>query len=454
MFFDAPFSWRWAARRLSLAGWLLAASPAMALDYLEEPVDCASCSSVADDCGCGVGVADSYGYCINNSCTDELAASMASMAKSMEASGFIYAPGVHQFYQGVASGGAEQTFEYGGKVDQFFILDSGKLGMWDGGSMTMHAETRFGQDVNFDAVAFSPVNTAMLYPKAGEHDTAITGLVLGQYLNEEVQVVGGKFNALDLFYGMYPQTGRGVNGFMNASMLIPFGLVRVAALSFLGAGVTRYEGKLPQASLLVYDTNDCTTTSGFDQLFDNGCNIMGTWRHFTEMGGLPGSHLIGGAWSTGEFVSFDPTGWVIDPVQGIVAVPEDGAYSLFYIFEQSLWTGANGRNVGVLSQWSVADEQTSPIGWSGNIGLQGQGFAQSRPHDRMGVGYFYTGLSDDFRTLVSPLRDLHDVHGGEAYYSFAVMPGMYVTANLQAIEPADARNDTAVVAGVQASIGM
>lgn len=454
MYFDALFSWRCAARRLSLAGWLLAASPAVALDYLEEDVDCAPCASVVVDCGCGVGVADSYGYCISNSCTDELAASMASMAKSMEASGFIYAPGVHQFYQGVASGGQDREFEYGAKVDQFFTLDSDKLGLWDGGMMSMHVESRLGDDVNLDAVGFAPANTAMLYPKLGEHDTAITGLVLGQNITEEVQLVAGKFNALDMFYGMYPQTGRGVNGFMNASMVIPFGLARVAPLAFLGAGVTRYEGKLPQSSLVVYDTNDCSTTSGFDQLGDNGCNIMGTWRIFTETGGLPGSHLFGGAWSTGEFVSFDPTGWIVDPVQGIVAVPQDGAYSLFYIFEQSLWTGEGGRNAGLLSQWSLADEETSPIGWTGNVGLQAQGLVQSRPRDRMGVGYFYTALSDDFRALLSPLRDLGDVHGGEAYYSIAVMPGLYVTANLQAIEPADAGNDTAVVAGLRASIGM
>jgi porin len=257
-----------------------------------------------------------------------------------------------------------------------------------------------------------------------------------------------------MFYGMYPQTGRGVTGFMNASMIIPLGVARVVPLSFLGAGAMRYHGKLPQAGLLVYDTNDCSTTSGFDELFDNGANIMGFWRHFTEMGGLPASHMIGGIWSTGEFVAFDPAGFIIVPDDGIVAIPQDGAYTLMYVYEQTLWAGEGNRNIGLLSQWSLADEATSPLGWSANIGLQAQGLAASRPHDSAGVGYFYTGLSDDFRNLLSPVRDLQDVHGGEVYYNFAVLPGFNVTANLQAIEPADVDNDTAVIVGLRASLGM
>jgi porin len=450
----AFFSWRRAARGLSLAACLVAAPTALANGYLDE-VDCTTCASSVDDCGCGVSSgAAGYGYCINTPMTAELAAQMAAMAKSMEASGFIYAPGVHQFYQGVGSGGQEQTFEYGGKVDQFFILDSTKLGLWDGATMIMHAETRFGQDVNFDAVGFAPVNIAMLYPNATEHDTAITNLTFAQALSEDIQVTAGKFNAVDLFYSLYPQTGRGVTGFMNASMVIPLGLARVAPLSFLGAGAMRYHGKLPQAGVLVYDTNNCATTSGFDNLFDNGANILGFWRHFTEMGGLPASHMVGGFWSTGEFVAFDPTGFVIVPGQGIVAVPQDGAYTLIYAYEQTLWAGADDRHVGLLSQWAYADEATSPIAWSGNVGLQAQGIAAGRPHDRLGAGYFYTGVSDDLRNLLSPVIDLQDTHGVELYYTAAIAPMVFLTADLQAIEPANVDNDTAVVAGLRASIGM
>ena len=35
-----------------------------------------------------------------------------------------------QFYQGVATGGLEQAFQYGGRNDYFLNLDGEKLGLW------------------------------------------------------------------------------------------------------------------------------------------------------------------------------------------------------------------------------------------------------------------------------------------------------------------------------------
>ena len=66
----------------------------------------------------------------------QMACRLAAMAKQMEASGCIYNADVTQFYQGVTEGGQEQEFDYGGKVDQFVILDSTKLGLWQGMTMT------------------------------------------------------------------------------------------------------------------------------------------------------------------------------------------------------------------------------------------------------------------------------------------------------------------------------
>lgn len=369
----------------------------------------------------------------------------------MAASGVAYNGDAVQFYQGVASGGVEQEFEYGGKVDQFLILDSTKLGLWQGMTMTMHVETRFGQDVNQEAVGLAPVNVAMLYPNAGEHDTAITGMQFAQALNEEWQLAIGKFNSLDMFYMLYPETGRGVTGFMNTSMVIPLAVARTFPLSFLGAGVLKLRGTQVQGALIVYDPNDCTTTSGFDELGDNGANIMGLWRFFTDGAGLPGSHLFGFVGATGDYTSLDPEGFVFVPGQGIVATQQSGTWAALYVLQQQLWRdGCNpGRNVGVLSQWCIADEETSPFLWTGNVAIQGTGFVAGRPADSAGVGYFYTGLSSQFQNLVSPVLDLHDLHGVELYYNAAVAKCFGLTTDLQVIEPADSTNDTAIVLGMR-----
>ena len=55
---------------------------------------------------------------------------MQASAKCMAQQGIVYAPGLTQFYQGVAHGGLEQDFDYGGKVDQYLILDGTKLGAY------------------------------------------------------------------------------------------------------------------------------------------------------------------------------------------------------------------------------------------------------------------------------------------------------------------------------------
>jgi porin len=161
--------------------------------------------------------------------------------------------------------------------------------------------------------------------------------------------------------------------------------------------------------------------------------------------------------STGDFVAADPAGFVIVPGQGLVAAPrQDGSWAGIYIFQQTLWADCcnPARNVSVLSQWVVADEETCPFAWTGNFAMQFHGLNRCRPHDTLGVGYFYSGLSDDFKTLLDPVLDLGDVHGGELYYNMAITKYIQLTADLQVIEPADNANDTAVVAGLRAYIGM
>ncbi len=404
-------------------------------DYIRDACDCDGCEPSA---------------------TGAWQSRMMRLCQSIEARGVDYHFAATQFYQGVTTGGADRGFEYGGKIDQFITLDSTKLGLWQGTTMSLHAETRFGQDVNFDAVGLAPVNVAMLYPKFNEHETAITGLSFAQALNDEVQLTFGKFNSLDLFYMLYPQTGRGVSSFMNGSMVIPLALARVFPLSFMGAGAMTLHGAQVQSSIMVYDPHNVATTSGFDELGDNGANIMGFYRFFTNAGGLPGSVLFGGVGATGNFVAFDSEGFIIVPDEGIVAPTQHGTWALFYIQEQALWADCcnPARKIGLLSQWCIADEHTCPYLWTANVGIQGQGLVGGRPQDSMGVGYFYNGLSDEFKNLLSPVLNLHDVSGVELYYNAAIANHFALTADLQVIEPADVTKDTALVFGLRGTIAL
>ena len=49
--------------------------------------------------------------------------------------------------------------------------------------------------------------------------------------------------------------------------------------------------------------------------------------------------------------------------------------------------------------------------------------------------------------------DLHDIDGVELYYNMAVMKGFQLTSDLQVIDPADQRDDTALVFGLRGTLG-
>lgn len=223
-----------------------------------------------------------------------------------------------QFYQGVASGGREQTFKYGGKLDYEFTFLGEKLGLNEGFFAFMHAETRFGEDINAQAGALAFPNTAMLFPFPEQQFTSISGLYVIQALNEKVALTAGKYRTLDLFNMIYPDANvRGNDGFMNLSMMLLVTLFRTTALSLNGAGVLGMKGTQVQSGLLVYDTQNVSTTIAPD-LFGEGAVVLGYHRFFTEVAGKPGSHGFLGNYSSRTYTSTNPLSWTIIPGEGLV----------------------------------------------------------------------------------------------------------------------------------------
>jgi porin len=71
------------------------------------------------------------------------------------------------------SGEGDHSFEYSAKTDVLFNADFGKLGLWKGFSMTVHAEYNFGNNANFRGSALLPVNTALMFPGVEGADTVL-----------------------------------------------------------------------------------------------------------------------------------------------------------------------------------------------------------------------------------------------------------------------------------------
>jgi porin len=390
---------------------------------------------------------------------DQLFGDWAGARSGLAEHGIIADLQLTQFYQGVTNGGAEQEFKYGGKLEYFFTFQGGKLGLNEGLNAIMHAETRFGEGIIDQAGTFALPNTAMLYPLPGEDITAITGLLLMQALDERVSLAAGKINVVDLWNMVYPHSGRGVDGFMNLNSLaigLPF--LRFINLSVMGAGILTMQEKQIQGGVLVFDTQNCTTTSGFDNLFGEGAAVLGLWRIFTDWDGKPGNHLFAGSWSSRTYTSLDQNSWTFIPGQGGGLNPgqETGAWALAYYFNQVFWADPCNadRNLRLFSGLGMSDGNPSFARWNGLVSVEGQGLVHCREKDRMGVAYFYTELSNDFRQLVDPLVQLEAVQGVELYYNAELTPWFHLTADLQVIDDENEADDTAIVLGFRGKIDL
>jgi len=365
--------------------------------------------------------------------------------------GIVFDASLTQFYQGVASGGNDQVARYGGKFDLYMIADTSKMGLWQGGKFTVHAvDWQFGENVIADAVGLAPVNTNLLTPRA-RPTFSLSTLMYEQYLGAGLIGTLGRTSILDLWQVLYPDYGRGIDGFMNMSLLLPMNGVPSLPVVQNVAGIMMAGEDGLKAGFLVIESQNVPVEVGLD--FPNGVTLVGFARKNVKPGGLVGTHTIAGVYATGEYTSYDTSGWVIIPGGGIVPAQETGTWMMVYIGEQRIWQDPcnEQRYSKVCGKVGVSDNLTSPFAVTGSIALESFGCLDCRPHDRMGVGYFYSGLNDEFRNLF-PVNPLENVHGSEVYYNAQITPWFHVTADLQVMNPAVQRNDTAVVFGVRAKI--
>jgi porin len=362
-----------------------------------------------------------------------------------------------QFYQIVASGGRNTNAAYGGKLDYVVNLDGKKAGLWDGFFVTMHAETQFGNSVTADAGAFAFPNTAMLYPLPDQHETAITGLLVMQALSKNFALAAGKINAVDLWTMVYPHTGAGVDGFMNTNMIasaLPW--FRWVNLSVLGGGglVLADDGQI-QGGVLVFDTNNSTTTTGFSDAFHDGAAVLGLWRFFFDIDKKPGTLLVVGGGSTRDYASLERSAWGFVPGVGLTRDKKAGAWSMGLYYDQILWQSPDNdkKNVRLFTGWSASDGNPSFGKWGGFASIESWGPIPTREKDRVGVGGYFNQLSSDFKNLTSAVGvDLRDMWGVELYYNAEITPWFHLTADMQIIQNQNDSDDPAIVLGLRAVI--
>ena len=371
--------------------------------------------------------------------------------RALTDSGITFQSELTQFYQGVAKGGQEQRFRYGSKFDLFTYLDTGKMGLWRGGGFRIHAaDWQFGQNINADAAdILAPANVNLMTPMSGE-SFAVTTLLYSHQLGGGYVAVAGRVSCLDFWNTCYPDYGRGVDGFMNMAITMPMNAVPSIPLVFNTACLLKKSERGVEGGLFVIESSNVPEVIGLD--FPNEVTLAALARKFTDFGGLPGSHAILVTYATGRYQSIDTDGWGIVPGGEVVPPLESGNWMATYLAEQRLWVDPHDeqRYAKLFGKFGFSDAITSPFHCTASVSVEAFGPMNGRPHDRMGIGYFYNGLNGPFLELYRlGGNPLEDVHGGEVYYNAQILPWFNLTADLQVINSPVPACDTTIVFGLR-----
>ena len=191
----------------------------------------------------------------------------------------------------------------------------------------------------------------------------------------------------------------------------------------------------------------------FDQLFAQGATLNGELRVPTKFFELPGHQLLGGTWSSRDYVALGQDPRIVLP--NVPIQRTDGSWSLYWNFDQYLKVYSSDplRGWGVFGRAGIGDDKANPISWFLSFGVGGNSPLCGRESDTFGVGWYYAGTSSRIGPILETVYGpIGDGQGVELFYNVAVTPWLNVTPDLQVIVPARENVDTAVVAGLRAKV--
>jgi porin len=358
-----------------------------------------------------------------------------------------------QSLQGLNSGGLSNDsvlYRYGGHAEYLLNVDTGKLGLWPGGFLKLKGESQFGSYLQGNETGtLLPPDAAALYPLPFDEETTLTSVVFTQFLAKFFGIYLGK---IDTFSGdanafahewktQFMSTGLGPNPVTFTT--VPY--------STLGAGVLLLPTDSVVFNFSALSPDGTADSAGFDELYEDGVVLAGELRVGIKPFGLPGHQLIGGTWSSKTFNTLEQDPRLLLTIIGLpISVPirqQSGSWSAYYNFDQFLYTtSADGsEGFGVFGRVGLADPNTNPLEQFYSVGIGGQGMLPGRARDRFGLGVYYGRLSRDLR---GALLD-GSAWGLELFYNIAATHWLYITPDVQVIEPAAKQSQIALLTGLR-----
>jgi porin len=163
-----------------------------------------------------------------------------------------------QFYQGVASGGTERKFRYGGHGDYDLDLDMGRLCGLDRLTIELGSEHRFADTVNESTGSVVPVALLPNLPEPETNSLALTEIRFNVEVRENVEAFFGKIDTLAYDRNAFAD-GKGAEKFLSTAFNYNPIATRTIPFSTLGGGINVMRDGEPVLVLAVFDTEDTGT---------------------------------------------------------------------------------------------------------------------------------------------------------------------------------------------------
>jgi porin len=382
---------------------------------------------------------------------DTLSGDWGGARSALKERGVVVKPRLTQFVQGLSAGDGEHGTEYGGKADLVVAANLGKLGFWQGLSMTLQAEYNFGRNVNGRGGVLIPVNAALNAPgMEGSDAFDLSSAYFRQDFSDDVSLIFGKINMIELVSAKPFMGGAGIDTFWNQSFVAtPTGTVPpylFGALMSVFAEPATYR-------LWIYDPNSAVNKTVGDA-FDGGVSVRASVDFNVRLGGLRGHQGFTAFYSNQKGADLNSLDDVFLPTPNPGAITyKDRRWYVAYSFDHYAYQPAEspGEGLGVFGNIGVSDGNPNALRWSMLLGIGGRGLIPGRSRDNWGIGYYYDGLAQTLKDALAPAVTLRDEQGLEIFYNFALTPWAEIGADLQIIRPG-LGSSTAVVPGLRAVV--
>lgn len=335
---------------------------------------------------------------------------------------------------GTVSGGIDHSAYYDGRLDVFVAADMQKLIGWRGLTFFANGYQIHGESITGEGVgSLMPVSFIEANP-----GTRLFEMWFEQSLLDDRLTVRFGQIAADSEFILSDGGGAFINGtwgwpsitaeaMPNGGPAYPLATpgVRVAFMPTdnLTLMAAVYNGD-PAGSCESDDAQVCNK-HGLNFRVSDPALTMFEGAYSYSLGGLPGTVKLGGWHNEGEFEGL-LNGTILNNNRGLYAIVDQ----MIYAFEG----GEDPKGISFFGRVIGAPENRNLVDMYWEAGFTATGFMASRPNDIVGIGFAYTGISDDARAAQVANGDpvVMDYEALlEVSYTAEVAPGITIQPDFQ-----------------------